>query len=122
MARDQAAAISCSVVANVIWVASFATKPDESRIVALADPPQASDGSSKALAPSIVRLNRPCRASYYYVARPMARDDFGKIRQVVVPCASRAPLVSVTRPSAVPNLGAQQPNGSKASCHRFSAW
>jgi len=25
MARDEAAAISCSVVANVIWVASFAT-------------------------------------------------------------------------------------------------
>src|SRR5215469_11919887 len=76
MARDQAAAISCSVVANVIWVASFATKPDESRTVALADPPGASDGSSKALAPSIVRLNRPCRASY--VPRPVSRDNLEK--------------------------------------------
>src|SRR6516162_1196279 len=54
--RDQATAISGSVAANVIWVARFATNPDESRIVALADPPRASDGSPKARAPSIVRL------------------------------------------------------------------
>src|SRR6516225_358392 len=36
---------------------------------------------------------RQSRSLYY-------GDHLGKIRQVVVPCASRRPLVSVTRPSA----------------------
>src|SRR5216683_119784 len=45
---DQSAAISCSAAAKVICAARFATKPNDSKAVALADPPRTRDGSSNA--------------------------------------------------------------------------
>src|SRR5216683_4287524 len=53
---DQSAAISCRTAAKVICVARFATKPNDSKAVALAEPPRTRDGSSHALVSAMSHL------------------------------------------------------------------
>jgi hypothetical protein len=48
------------------------------------------------------RAHRRDATSVFRICRALRHDWFSKIRQVVVPWTSKRPLLSVTRPSAVP--------------------